>query len=129
MSDFLPVDVYASYESGVLLFFFQKTDDGWREVLIEIDEQNKLHYRISGTETASVRNLIRPPLDSGDRTELEISARSLGIARQLSDRVDQDGGIALIADYGHEGEKGDTFRVSIAKPKEGIDKRKRKDIL
>lgn len=55
--------------------------------------------------------LIRPPLDAGDRTELEISARSLGVARQLAQRVDKHGGIALIADYGHEGEKGDTFRV------------------
>lgn len=57
--------------------------------------------------------LLRPPLDSGDRTELEVSPRSLGIARQLAQRVDQYGGIALIADYGHEGEKGDTFRVCI----------------
>ncbi|XP_011565044.3 protein arginine methyltransferase NDUFAF7 homolog, mitochondrial [Plutella xylostella] len=90
---------------------FQKTDDGWKEILIEIDEANKLHYRISAKETASVQMLIRPPLDTGDRTELEISARGLGVARQLATRVDQDGGIALIADYGHEGEKGDTFRA------------------
>lgn len=57
--------------------------------------------------------LIRPPLDTGDRSELEVSARALGLARQLAERVDQYGGIALIADYGHEGEKGDTFRVCV----------------
>ena len=70
-----------------------------------------MRYRISANETQSVRTLVRPPLDAGDRTELEISARGLGIARQLAHRVDEYGGIALIADYGHEGEKGDTFRV------------------
>lgn len=91
---------------------FQKTDNGWRELLIDIDGQDKLYYRISAEANSAVRTLIRPPLDSGDRTELEISARSLSIARQLAHRVDQFGGLALIADYGHEGEKGDTFRVS-----------------
>lgn len=92
---------------------FQKTENGWRELLIDLDESEKLYYRISGDETNSVKMLIRPPLDNGDRTELEISARSLGLARQLAQRVDEHGGIALIADYGHEGEKGDTFRVGI----------------
>ncbi|CAH0591678.1 unnamed protein product [Chrysodeixis includens] len=90
---------------------FEKTDNGWRELLIDLDGQDKLYYRISAEETKAVKLLIRPPLDSGDRTELEISARSLGVARQLAHRVDEHGGIALIADYGHEGEKGDTFRA------------------
>lgn len=61
--------------------------------------------------TVSAKTLIRPPLSTGERTELEISPRTLGVARQLATRVDRHGGIALIADYGHEGEKGDTFRV------------------
>ncbi|XP_049878295.1 protein arginine methyltransferase NDUFAF7 homolog, mitochondrial [Pectinophora gossypiella] len=90
---------------------FEKREEGWREILIELDETGKLNYRISANETASVKMLVRPPLDAGDRTELEISARSLGIGRQLAERVDQDGGLALVADYGHEGEKGDTFRA------------------
>ncbi|XP_013192686.1 protein arginine methyltransferase NDUFAF7 homolog, mitochondrial [Amyelois transitella] len=90
---------------------FEKTEKGWREVLIDLDSAGKLRYRISAEETNSVRTLIRPPLDTGERTHLEISARSLGIARQLAQRVDEFGGIALIADYGHEGEKGDTFRA------------------
>lgn len=89
----------------------QKTEKGWREVLIDCDENQKLYFRISAEETASVKMLIRPPLSTGDRLELEISPRALGIARQLAHRVDAFGGLALIADYGHEGEKGDTFRV------------------
>ncbi|RVE43209.1 hypothetical protein evm_012158 [Chilo suppressalis] len=90
---------------------FQKEEDGWRELLIDIDKNEKLYYRISANETQSVKMLLRPPLNSGDRTAIEISPRGLGLARQLAERVDQYGGIALIADYGHEGEKGDTFRA------------------
>lgn len=72
-----------------------------------------MQYRIAANETQSVKVLVRPPLDAGDRMELEISPRALGIARQLANRVDQHGGLALIADYGHNGDKGDTFRVII----------------
>ncbi|CAH0718958.1 unnamed protein product, partial [Brenthis ino] len=90
---------------------FEKTEKGWREILIDLDENNKLQYRISANETQSVKVLVRPPLDAGDRMELEISPRGLGIAKQLANRVDQYGGLALIADYGHNGEKGDTFRA------------------
>ncbi|XP_063366213.1 protein arginine methyltransferase NDUFAF7 homolog, mitochondrial isoform X2 [Cydia amplana] len=50
---------------------FEKTEEGWRELLIDIDENEKLYYRISAKETNNVNNLIRPPLDGGDRTELE----------------------------------------------------------
>lgn len=35
------------------------------------------------------------------------------IAQQLAQRLEEDGGIALIADYGHTGDKTDTFRVSL----------------
>ncbi|XP_063538031.1 protein arginine methyltransferase NDUFAF7 homolog, mitochondrial [Cydia strobilella] len=93
------------------IYKFEKTEEGWRELLIDIDENEKLYYRISAKETNNVNNLIRPPLDGGDRTELEVSARGLGIARQLAQRVDGYGGLALIADYGHLGDKGDTFRA------------------
>lgn len=96
-----------------MLDFFQKTDKGWRELLIDIDGQDNLYYRIAAEPNNAVRTLVIPPLDAGDKTELEISAKSLSIAKQLAHRVDMHGGIALIADYGHEGEKGDTFRVSI----------------
>jgi NADH dehydrogenase [ubiquinone] 1 alpha subcomplex assembly factor 7 len=98
-------------EHVIIIICKQKKEDGWRELLIDIDESDKLFYRISGQETQSIKMLLRPPLDSADKTEIEVSARSLGLARQLAQRVDEYGGIALIADYGHEGEKGDTFRV------------------
>ena len=38
------------------------------------------------------------------------------MVQALSQRISEDGGCALIADYGHDGEKGDTFRVIIPDP-------------
>lgn len=90
----------------------QKTNEGWREILIDIDNAGALVYCISSDETPPVKMLIRPPIDE-NRTELEISMKGLAVARQLAERVDQNGGLVLIADYGHEGEKGDTFRVNM----------------
>ena len=44
-------------------------------------------------------------------TNMEISPDSAQVVQALSERISEDGGCALIADYGHNGEKGDTFRV------------------
>ncbi len=42
-----------------------------------------------------------------------MSPDSAVLALELANRVAVDGGMALIADYGHEGENEDTFRVSV----------------
>ena len=47
------------------------------------------------------------------RDHLEVSPESAVVVKTLSNRIAEDGGVALIADYGHDGEKGDTFRVNI----------------
>ena len=50
---------------------------------------------------------------SENRDHLEVSPESAIVVKTLSTRIAEDGGFALIADYGHDGEKGDTFRVNI----------------
>lgn len=45
------------------------------------------------------------------RDEFEISPQSLIIAKDIATRLEEDGGLALIADYGHNGEGTDTFRA------------------
>ena len=50
---------------------------------------------------------------SESRDHLEVSPESAVVVKTLSTRIAKDGGVALIADYGHDGEKGDTFRVNI----------------
>ncbi|VDQ04813.1 unnamed protein product [Trichobilharzia regenti] len=47
-----------------------------------------------------------------DRNAVEICPDMLCLTQVLCKRISQTGGAALLIDYGHEGEKGDTFRVS-----------------
>lgn len=42
---------------------------------------------------------------------MEVCAEGGVIVQQLARRIREDGGAALIADYGHDGTKTDTFRV------------------
>lgn len=48
------------------------------------------------------------------RDHVEVSAESGVILEHLATRLEEDGGFALFADYGHDGCKTDTFRVSFA---------------
>jgi len=93
---------------------FQKVDGEWREVLVDVDETGeKLRYIISRNATPScilmeregVRDLVK------DRSMVEMSSPGWNIVRQISERIVEEGGAALIADYGHTGDDGDTFRA------------------
>jgi SAM-dependent MidA family methyltransferase len=46
------------------------------------------------------------------RDHVEVCAESGVILEHLASRLEEDGGFALFADYGHDGTKSDTFRVS-----------------
>lgn len=46
------------------------------------------------------------------RQHLEVCAEGGVVVQKLANRISEDGGAALIADYGHNGTKTDTFRVS-----------------
>ena len=45
------------------------------------------------------------------RPHVEVCAEGGVVVQQLARRIVEDGGAALIADYGHDGTKTDTFRV------------------
>ncbi|WAR18441.1 NDUF7-like protein, partial [Mya arenaria] len=62
---------------------FQKTEHGWREVLVDIDPETE--------------NKLRFVLARGDTPASKLALK-------------EHGGCALIADYGHHGDKQDTFR-------------------
>lgn len=47
------------------------------------------------------------------REHVEVCPKAAVIAQHLATRMREDGGIGLIIDYGHSGEKTDTFRVSL----------------
>nr|CAD7430989.1 unnamed protein product [Timema monikensis] len=89
---------------------FQKTGAGWREILIDIDpnDENKFKYVISRGETLASRLFIKK---TECRNHLEVSPESAVIIQHIVDRLEEDGGIALLADYGHNGTNTDTFRA------------------
>ncbi|XP_045183617.2 protein arginine methyltransferase NDUFAF7, mitochondrial-like [Mercenaria mercenaria] len=93
------------------IHIFQKTDKGWREVLVDTDPtaDDNLRFVLSPTETAASRIYLK--VEPGDNREHIEVCPSAGVTVQyLADRINSQGGCALIADYGHNGTKEDTFR-------------------
>ncbi|XP_023323978.1 protein arginine methyltransferase NDUFAF7, mitochondrial [Eurytemora carolleeae] len=88
---------------------FVKTRDGWREILIDLDpgtKENKLRYIQSRNQTPSCV-LIDPFLTN---QELELCPQAGIVCKQISDRLVENGGLALLADYGGNGQS-DSFRA------------------
>ncbi|OXU24182.1 hypothetical protein TSAR_001215 [Trichomalopsis sarcophagae] len=89
---------------------FQKTKNGWFEVLVDVDPNSekvpKFRYVLAKTDAC---DLI---LDKSDKREhVEISPEAMNIMRYISSAITQNGGFSLFVDYGHNGEKTDTFRA------------------
>lgn len=74
------------------------------------DENNeiKLQYTLSQGETPISQMLLKK---NEPREHVEVCPGSGVIVKHIADRLEKDGGFALIVDYGHDGEKTDTFRV------------------
>ncbi|XP_018328011.1 protein arginine methyltransferase NDUFAF7, mitochondrial [Agrilus planipennis] len=88
----------------------QKTENGYREVLVDVDpsDETKLRFIIAREETPVVKLFVN---SDENRNHLEISPESVALINLISQRIEYDGGIALIADYGHNGESKDSFRA------------------
>ncbi|GIY94205.1 hypothetical protein CEXT_392912 [Caerostris extrusa] len=84
---------------------FQKTSDGWREILIDCKD-GELQFILSRNPTAATKFLIDK---NEQRDHVEISPTSGILLEEITKRMKEDGGITLIADYGHLGTKTDTF--------------------
>lgn len=89
----------------------QKTNEGWREVLIDLDEgpgEHHLRYVLSRGPTPASQFFI----DSDEtRTSLEVSPESGVLVQEIAARIEKEGGYSLLIDYGHDGTKSDTFRA------------------
>lgn len=93
----------------------QKDGDTWKEILIDLDPASKEQFRyvLSRNETP-ISKLFSSRCPEETRRHVEISPESDLIAGQIAERLEAHGGFGLIMDYGHMGEKEDTFRVSRA---------------
>ncbi|XP_054053423.1 protein arginine methyltransferase NDUFAF7, mitochondrial isoform X2 [Rissa tridactyla] len=89
---------------------FQKTEKGWREVLVDIDPDvpDQLRFVLSPSSTPATENFVQP---EETRDHVEVCPEAGVIIQRLACRIEKDGGAALVADYGHDGTKTDTFRV------------------
>jgi len=65
---------------------------------------------VSHKNNPSLSALISP---QETREHLELCPEAFKIMNHISERLEEDGGAAVVVDYGHSGEKTDTFRVSI----------------
>lgn len=88
---------------------FQRTENGWREVLVDIDPENpgKLRFVVSHRPTLASSTLLQK---DESRQHVEVCPEGGVIVQKLASRIAEDGGAALIVDYGHDGTKTDTFR-------------------
>ncbi|KAK2727249.1 hypothetical protein QYM36_007927 [Artemia franciscana] len=112
---------------------FVKNEKGWREILVDFDrEGDQFRFVVSRSSTPALKIYSKLSvcviilatnyfcrlqstnfpnfLPASSPKEAEISPQSILIARDIARRIHEEGGIALITDYGHDGTKGDTFR-------------------
>ncbi|XP_042884329.1 protein arginine methyltransferase NDUFAF7, mitochondrial-like isoform X2 [Penaeus japonicus] len=89
----------------------RKTKDGWRELLVDVDEgdgPHHLRYVLSRTETPAAKLFVEP---EETRDEVEVSPDGAVLCKDIAKRIEDNGGLALIMDYGHDGKLTDTFRA------------------
>jgi len=94
---------------------FQKTKENeWREVCIDMDYSedgpHHLRFALNPTPSVTATYLNDAIVDAEDaRCDVEVSPASGALVQKVAQLVAK-GGVALIADYGHEGSKTDTLR-------------------
>ncbi|XP_068609834.1 protein arginine methyltransferase NDUFAF7, mitochondrial [Brachionichthys hirsutus] len=88
---------------------FQRTHRGWREVMVDVDPEkpDQLRFVVAPSPTLASSTLLQA---DERRSHVEVCAEGGVIVQQLARRIEEDGGTALISDYGHDGSKTDTFR-------------------
>ncbi|KAM4633942.1 protein arginine methyltransferase NDUFAF7, mitochondrial [Polymixia lowei] len=103
--------IYLAHEffDALPIHKFQRTEKGWREVVVDIDPEkpDTLRFVILPSATLASSTLIQA---DEQRQHVEVCPEGGVIIQRLANRIAEDGGAALIADYGHDGTKMDTFR-------------------
>nr|XP_014103446.1 protein arginine methyltransferase NDUFAF7 homolog, mitochondrial [Bactrocera oleae] len=95
----------------------QRAEKYWKEVLIDVNENNgndvddKLQFRYVISKSQTPVSHLFTSITGETRDCLEYSLDTDRIINIIANRFESEGGIGLIMDYGHFGEKGDTFRA------------------
>lgn len=78
---------------------------------IEPNSEDKFRYVLSSRDLLPGTKLLLSDEKLSGIEHAEISTESILLIDHLADRIVEDGGVALIADYGKDGQPGDTFRA------------------
>ncbi|KAK9511470.1 hypothetical protein O3M35_000118 [Rhynocoris fuscipes] len=89
---------------------FQKVGNEWKEVLIDIAEGSETELRFVLSRSPTPASVLLTKNES-KHDHLEISPQTGVIMEELARRLEENGGFALVIDYGHNGDKTDTFRA------------------
>ncbi|XP_061099199.1 protein arginine methyltransferase NDUFAF7, mitochondrial [Conger conger] len=103
--------IYLAHEffDALPIHKFQKTERGWREMMVDIDPEDaaRLRFVLVPAPTLASTTLIQA---GESRDHVEVCPEGAVVIQKLSTRIVEDGGAALMADYGHDGTGTDTFR-------------------
>lgn len=91
---------------------FQKTPEGYRELLVDVSEEEVgLQMKISKSKTIGTNFILKLYPNYEAHEHLEISVDSARNIELISNRISEMNGSMLLIDYGHEGQCTDTFRA------------------
>eukprot|EP01080_Neovahlkampfia_damariscottae_P000886 gene886-9797_t len=97
------------------VYQFEYTKRGWSEVLVDFDDSKDSPYHFKyvlapapSIALRTLQHLIDEPEEIGKRVELCPAAN--GVIDEISSRINEKGGSALIIDYGEENNMGFTLR-------------------
>lgn len=88
---------------------FERADTGWRERLVRVDDQGNLGLGLS-PETA-YDSLVHRLSDTKAGDIVETCPAALAVIDEIGHRIENNGGTALIIDYGDWRSLGDTFQA------------------
>jgi NADH dehydrogenase [ubiquinone] 1 alpha subcomplex assembly factor 7 len=81
---------------------FVRTEGGWRERVVKLDPSGDgLSFGLAERTTKAQRLIPTRLAEAPVGTQWEVSPTALVIAAQLGRRIAEDGGAALVVDYGH----------------------------
>ncbi|EDO36785.1 predicted protein [Nematostella vectensis] len=88
---------------------FQRTDRGWREVLVDVDKERTHSLRFVLAPGPTLASQTYVPKGTSSR-QLEVCPQGGVIMEEIGERIRHDGGSALIIDYGEDGNNRHTLR-------------------
>ncbi|ORY52002.1 DUF185-domain-containing protein [Rhizoclosmatium globosum] len=113
----LPIMLIAhEFFDAMPVYQFQMASDGWREVMVDTDDSSStphnFRYILSPGPTKASITLLKDPryLRFKEGSRIEVSPDCYTYAHKIGERIKEDGGFALIADYGKNLIMSDTMR-------------------